>query len=93
MMRWEYSPKPSEKTLSNFALGQKNQVAALLPHTLVKPIDQLRLKTLLRLEEQKYLVDHPKSHEFFEQACRSMQTGVQMLWMIRFTNIKTPPII
>jgi glutamate-1-semialdehyde 2,1-aminomutase len=52
----------------------------------MNPIDRSRLHLLLKREEQKYLEDHPKSHELFERACQSMQAGVPMLWMIRWAG-------
>lgn len=52
----------------------------------MQPLDRSRLKSLLRLEERKFLEDHPKSHELFERARQSMQAGVPMLWMIRWAG-------
>ncbi|MCX6034191.1 MAG: aspartate aminotransferase family protein [Chloroflexi bacterium] len=49
-------------------------------------LDRYRLETLLRLEEQKFHADHPKSYELFKRARQSMQGGVPMLWMIRWAG-------
>src|SRR5512141_2176217 len=46
-------------------------------------LDRSRLTTLLEAEEHKFLRDHPASHALYQQACRSLQGGVPMLWMIR----------
>ncbi len=45
--------------------------------------DRTRLASLLSLEEQKFRREHPTSYAMYQQACRSLQGGVPMLWMIR----------
>jgi glutamate-1-semialdehyde 2,1-aminomutase len=47
-------------------------------------LDRSRLASLLGLEEQRFLRQHPKSAALSQQARRSLQGGVPMLWMIRF---------
>ncbi|MGE5321188.1 MAG: aminotransferase class III-fold pyridoxal phosphate-dependent enzyme, partial [Hyphomicrobiaceae bacterium] len=49
----------------------------------MQSLDRARLATLLRQEEQMFLRQHPTSHAMYERACRSLQGGVPMLWMIR----------
>jgi len=49
-------------------------------------LDRSRLELLLRLEDQKFYADHPKSYELFQRARQSMQGGVPMLWMIRWAG-------
>ncbi len=49
-------------------------------------LDRSRLATLLSSEEERFLRDHPRSSELYQQACLSLQGGVPMLWMIRFAG-------
>src|SRR5512138_2606741 len=46
-------------------------------------IDRAHLTSLLHAEEQRFLRAHPASYALYQQACRSLQGGVPMLWMIR----------
>jgi len=52
----------------------------------MRSIDRLRLNTLLRDEETKFRLEHPKSHDLYQRARQSMQGGVPMLWMIRWAG-------
>ena len=52
----------------------------------MRSLDRSRLAMQLGMEEQKFLREHPRSHGLYEQACRSLQGGVPMLWMIRFAG-------
>jgi glutamate-1-semialdehyde 2,1-aminomutase len=49
-------------------------------------LDRARLETLLRVEEQRFHVEHPKSLALYQRARQSMQGGVPMLWMIRWAG-------
>lgn len=40
-----------------------------------------RVKTLLKREEQRYLKDHPKSKQLYEEAKKNYVSGVPMSWM------------
>jgi glutamate-1-semialdehyde 2,1-aminomutase len=53
---------------------------------MAKILDRSRLEMLLRSEEQKFHAEHPKSRALYQRACRSMQGGVPMLWMIRWAG-------
>ncbi len=52
----------------------------------MQSLDRSRLANLLSQEEEKFLREHPRSHALYQQACRSLQAGVPMLWMIRFAG-------
>jgi glutamate-1-semialdehyde 2,1-aminomutase len=47
-------------------------------------IDRNRLAELTRIEEVRFLSDHPKSGELFEQAKKVMPSGVPMSWMAKW---------
>ena len=49
----------------------------------MRTLDRSRLAMLLKLEEQKFLCEHPRSNALYQQARQSLQGGVPMLWMIR----------
>ena len=49
-------------------------------------LDRKRLESLLITEEQKFHSEHQKSYELYQRACRSMQGGVPMLWMVRWAG-------
>jgi len=53
-----------------------------MTHTL----DRFHLESLLRKEEERFHVEHPKSLELYQRARQSMQGGVPMLWMIRWAG-------
>jgi len=52
----------------------------------MRTVDRLRLNALLHDEDTKFLLEHPRSHALYQRACRSMQGGVPMLWMIRWAG-------
>ncbi len=52
----------------------------------MRTLDRSRLKEQTRLEEQRFLVEHPKSKALFERAGEHWQAGVPMLWMIRWAG-------
>jgi glutamate-1-semialdehyde 2,1-aminomutase len=45
-----------------------------------------RLNSLLQSEEQLFHKTHPKSHELYQRARKSLHGGVPMLWMIRWAG-------
>jgi len=47
-------------------------------------IDRIRLAELMAVEEQRFLVAHPKSGELFQTAKLSMPGGVPMSWMSKW---------
>ena len=47
-------------------------------------IDRIRLAELTRVEEARFLTDHPKSGELFAQAKQVMPSGVPMSWMSKW---------
>ncbi len=49
----------------------------------MRNLDRSRLAARLRLEEEKFLCEHPKSNALYQRARQSLQGGVPMLWMIR----------
>jgi glutamate-1-semialdehyde 2,1-aminomutase len=49
-------------------------------------IDRSKLEILLRIEEQKFLAEHPKSYLLYQRARKSLHGGVPMLWMIRWAG-------
>ncbi len=49
-------------------------------------IDRKRLESLLKEEKQRFRSDHPTSYALYQRACKSMQGGVPMLWMIRWAG-------
>jgi glutamate-1-semialdehyde 2,1-aminomutase len=49
-------------------------------------LNRSHLEQLLRAEEQKFLTEHPKSHDLYQRARKSLQGGVPMLWMIRWAG-------
>lgn len=52
----------------------------------MKNLDSNHLESLLKEEEQRFLIKHPKSLDLYKRACKSMQGGVPMLWMIRWAG-------
>jgi glutamate-1-semialdehyde 2,1-aminomutase len=52
----------------------------------MRTLDRARLELLIRKEEAKFHAEHPKSYEMYQRACKSMQGGVPMLWMIRWAG-------
>lgn len=49
-------------------------------------LDRKRLEALLVGEEKRFHASHPRSYELYQRACKSMQGGVPMLWMIRWAG-------
>ncbi len=49
-------------------------------------IDRERLTQLLSEEELRFHREHPKSFSLYQRACKSLQCGVLMLWMIRWAG-------
>ncbi len=52
----------------------------------MRVLDRSRLEKLLHMEEKRFHVEHPKSYALYQRACKSMQGGVPMLWMIRWAG-------
>ncbi|HQU35337.1 MAG TPA: aminotransferase class III-fold pyridoxal phosphate-dependent enzyme, partial [Anaerolineales bacterium] len=49
-------------------------------------LNRSRLAQLLQTEEQLFHQKHPKSHELYQRARKSLHGGVPMLWMIRWAG-------
>ena len=49
-------------------------------------VDRGRLRSLLADEERRFASCHPRSHELFERARRSLLGGVPMHWMTRWAG-------
>jgi glutamate-1-semialdehyde 2,1-aminomutase len=49
-------------------------------------LNRSRLTQLLQQEEQLFYKNHPKSHELYQRARKSLHGGVPMLWMIRWAG-------
>ena len=47
-------------------------------------IDRIKLATLRKIEDERFIISHPKSGEFFEKAEESMPGGVPMSWMSKW---------
>jgi glutamate-1-semialdehyde 2,1-aminomutase len=52
----------------------------------MRTLDRTRLEHQLKIEEQRFLGEHPKSKTLFEQARQHWQGGVPMLWMVRWAG-------
>ncbi len=52
----------------------------------MKPLDRTRLTALIRSEQAKFHLEHPQSFALFQRASNSMQAGVPMLWMVRWSG-------
>ncbi len=52
----------------------------------MQTLDRSRLEAQLKIEEQRFLNEHPKSKALFEQARQHWQGGVPMLWMVRWAG-------
>ncbi|HLF74740.1 MAG TPA: aminotransferase class III-fold pyridoxal phosphate-dependent enzyme, partial [Anaerolineales bacterium] len=50
------------------------------------PLDRNKLAQLLIAEEQLFHKNHPKSHELYQRARKSLPGGVPMLWMMRWAG-------
>jgi glutamate-1-semialdehyde 2,1-aminomutase len=53
---------------------------------MTRQLDRSRLEHQLKIEEQRFLNEHPRSKELFERARRHWQGGVPMLWMVRWAG-------
>jgi glutamate-1-semialdehyde 2,1-aminomutase len=49
-------------------------------------MDRGRLRELLRVEEERFVASHPRSHELFEAGKRSLLAGVPMPWMTEWAG-------
>jgi len=49
-------------------------------------LNRLSLTQLLRQEESLFHKSHPKSHELYQRARKSLHGGVPMLWMVRWAG-------
>ena len=49
-------------------------------------LDRALLESLLKLEEQAFHTNHPKSYELYQRARKSLHGGVPMLWMVRWAG-------
>jgi glutamate-1-semialdehyde 2,1-aminomutase len=49
-------------------------------------LDRERLKIRLAEERQRFLETHPRSHELFERAQKSLLGGVPMNWLVRWAG-------
>ena len=47
-------------------------------------IDRIKLSTLRKVEDERFVISHPKSGELFEKAKESMPGGVPMSWMSKW---------
>ena len=50
------------------------------------PVDRQRLRKRLQEEEHRFTVQHPHSLALFEEARRSLLSGVPMSWMVRWAG-------
>jgi len=53
---------------------------------MTQPLDRSKLASLLRQEESLFHKSHPKSHELYQRARKSLHGGVPMLWMVRWAG-------
>ena len=53
---------------------------------MTRSLDRFRLAALLQQEVELFHKNHPKSHELYQRACRSLPGGVPMLWMTRWAG-------
>jgi glutamate-1-semialdehyde 2,1-aminomutase len=53
---------------------------------MAQTLDRSKLESLLKLEEQLFHKNHPKSYELYQRARKSLHGGVPMLWMIRWAG-------
>lgn len=49
-------------------------------------IDRTHLKSLLQQEQERFVAEHPRSHELFQQASAHLHDGVPMNWMVRWAG-------
>ena len=53
---------------------------------MTKSLDRAKLSALLQQEMELFQKNHPKSHELYQRAGRSLPGGVPMLWMTRWAG-------
>jgi len=53
---------------------------------MIPSLDRSKLTQLLKNEEELFYRNHPKSHELYQRARKSLHGGVPMLWMIRWAG-------
>jgi glutamate-1-semialdehyde 2,1-aminomutase len=53
---------------------------------MIQPLVRSHLESLLKQEESLFHKTHPKSHELYQRARKSLHGGVPMLWMIRWAG-------
>jgi glutamate-1-semialdehyde 2,1-aminomutase len=53
---------------------------------MAQAIDRERFQGLLRAEEKRFVAQHPRSRELFEQGRRSLLAGVPMPWMTEWAG-------
>lgn len=51
-----------------------------------RQIDRTKLAQLLKKEDERFIVEHPRSLEMFERAKKSLLDGVPMNWMIKWAS-------
>jgi len=51
-----------------------------------REVDRTRLGELLRAEEERFVAQHPRSRELFEQGRQSLLAGVPMPWMTEWAG-------
>ena len=56
----------------------------------MKTIDRTRLQSLMQREQQKFVVERPKSKALFERARKSLLAGVPMNWMVKWAGAFPP---
>ena len=49
-------------------------------------LNRAKFESLLKLEEQTFHANHPKSYELYQRARKSLHGGVPMLWMVRWAG-------
>ena len=52
----------------------------------MRTLDRSRLEHQIKLEEERFSREHPRSKQLFEGARRHWQGGVPMLWMVRWAG-------
>ncbi len=57
-----------------------------LYNKIMTELNRSKLTELLNAEEQLFHKNHPKSHELYQRARKSLHGGVPMLWMIRWAG-------
>ncbi len=53
---------------------------------MAREVDRTRLGELLRAEEERFVAQHPRSRELFEQGRQSLLAGVPMPWMTEWAG-------